>query len=79
MRKLQVNILGKYQKIRTALYLRFKVRGAGVHLHKVQHYSWDHSEIIVSGESENLWKFIKTMKAPSFFLKLDKIVFTFIE
>ncbi|KKS31233.1 hypothetical protein A2380_02380 [candidate division WWE3 bacterium RIFOXYB1_FULL_43_24] len=78
-RKLQMNILGKHEKIWTQLFLRTKINTFGLSLHGVEHYSSDHSELVVSGESRNLWKFIKSLKSPMFFVKLDKIVFTFLD
>jgi len=78
-RKLQMNILGKHEKIWTQLFLYTKIRTFNLSLHGVEHYSCDHSELVVSGESVNLWKFIKSLKKPMFFVKLDKIVFTFVE
>ena len=74
-----MNILGRHEKLWTQLFLRAKVRTFKLYLHRVEHYSPDHSELIVSGDSGNLWMFIKSLKSPMFFVKLDKIVFTFIE
>ena len=78
-RKLQMNILGKHEKVWTQLFLYTKIRTFKLSLHGVEHYSCDHSELVVSGESGNLWKFIKSLKKPMFFVKLDKIVFTFVD
>ncbi len=74
-----MNILGKHQRLWVQLLLQAKIRNFKLKLHGVEHYSWDHSEIIVSGDSGNLWKFIRSLKNPMFFVRLDKIIFKFID
>ncbi len=79
IKKLKISILGKFQKLWTSFFLKQKLKSLGLDLHEMNHYSWDHTEIVVSGEKGELWKFIKSSKRPLFFVQLDKIVFTFVD
>lgn len=78
-RKLQINILGKHEWLWTEFFLKARLRKLNIDVHAMEHFSSEHSELVVSGEKDSLWKFIKSARTPLFFVRLDKVVFTFVD
>jgi hypothetical protein len=76
-KKLTLNIKGRFQKYWVNLFLNRKVRSLGLSVDKVEHQSVSQSKVIVSGEQKKLWQVIDWSRKPSFFVRLDHIIFEF--
>jgi len=77
IRKLKIDIKGNFQKLWTDFVLKRKAKSLGVNVQFVKHHSLHHGELILVGESDNLWKIIKSIKAPSVLFRMDRIIFEF--
>jgi hypothetical protein len=77
--KLKMNITGSFHRLWTWLVLKRKVRELGLNIDKVEHCNIHHTEIILSGDHEKLWKAVDSAKTPSSLLKMESIFFEFSE
>lgn len=74
-----MNITGSFHGVWTRLFFKRKVKDLGLNIDSVKHYNIHHTEIVLSGEKDCLWKALKSAKTPSYFLKMDRIVFEFFD
>lgn len=79
IRKLKMNITGTFHLFWTLFVLERKARELGLKVDGVKHNNMHHTEIVLSGENEKLWRALKIAKTPSFLLKMDRIVFEFFD
>ena len=77
--KLKMNITGSFHALWSRLFFNKKLRDLHVNVESVKHCNIHHTEIVLSGDKENLWKALKSAKTPSYFLKMDRIVFEFFD
>ncbi len=78
-RKMKMNVRGAFHQLWTRFVLKRRMKSLGLNIHEINYRSLHQTEIIVSGETEMLWKALDSAKTPSFLLKMDKIVFEFID
>lgn len=75
--KLKMNITGSFHGLWSALFMRTKVRKLGLHIDNIKHQNIHHTEVVLSGDKDSLWKALSTVRTPDY-LKMDRIVFEFI-
>lgn len=78
-KKVKMNIKGNLQHVWTKLVLKPQIRAMGLKIHESRSYSWSHVEIVVSGESDKIWKAVSLAKYSGYFLTMDSITFEFLE
>jgi hypothetical protein len=76
-RKLKMNITGSFHLLWTLFVFKRKAKELGLTIDEIKHNNVHHTEIVLSGESEQLWKALNLAKTPSYLLKMDRIKFEF--
>ena len=76
-RKLKMNITGSFHLLWALFVLERKAKELGLTIDEVRHRNIHHTEIVLSGDSEKLWKALKLAKTPSYLLRMDRIKFEF--
>lgn len=78
-RKLKMNITGSFHHLWTWFVFKRKIRQLGLDIDKIDHRNIHHTEIVVSGDPQKLWKVLGLAKTPNMLLKMDRIVFEFFD
>lgn len=75
--KLKMNITGSFHGVWASIFMKRKVKELGLNIDEIKHRNIHHTEIVLSGDKEKLWKALDSAKTPSYLLKMDRIVFEF--
>jgi hypothetical protein len=79
IRKLKMNITGSFHFLWTLFVLKKRAVELGLRIDAVRHQNIHHTEITLSGENEKLWQALKAARPPSFLLKMDRMLFEFLD
>ncbi|HLD51527.1 hypothetical protein A2450_00070 [candidate division WWE3 bacterium RIFOXYC2_FULL_40_11] len=78
-KKLKIRIKGKFQRLWADLVLKTKIRLHGMKYEDINYSSLDDAELLVSGDEKSLWKVVKWAKRPTYILKIEHIIFQFVD
>jgi len=76
-KKMKINVRGAFHQLWTKLVLKRRIRSLGVEIHDIKYGSLHQTEIIMSGDTDLLWKALESAKTPGFLM--DRIIFEFID
>lgn len=75
--KLHLHIKGKLKNHLYPLFTAIQTYTLGLKTHKLEDKTEGELEMIVEGETHNLWKLVNWSKGIYFFLMVDEIIFRF--
>lgn len=76
---MKLNIKGRFKTLLANMFLKNKIRAAGVDLHELKSTHPEMIELVISGNKENLWGALKLVKNQNLFMELNEVVFEFVD